>query len=223
MNLGQLRDATYANLGTDPNDGLLTPKSINGFLNRALHKVEQESDWPWLETQETLVLTTGVDSYTPGSTSPAGTVWLRTRFMLDDTERVVEWQTRMQTGDRWRKIDSHVANQGQSTVGKPIEFSIYADQIIFRPIPDNTYYYNHLFQQAEKDLVLDTDTPIIPATYHNGIIEFASYLAFRSTRESERANLSFQGYNEELKKMKERAKRRIDLPGKVRVRPNSWL
>ena len=213
MNLGQLRAAVYANVGTDANDGLLTPTSVNSFINRALHKVEQESDWPWLETSETISTVAGTDSYTPGAAAPAGTLWLRTRTIFDDADHVVEWESRMETGDRW----------SNATTGKPQEFSIYGDKIIFRPVPDAVYSYNHLFQKAEVDLAADSDTPILPATYHNGIVEFASYLAFRGSRETERANLAFQGYTEELKKMKERAKRRVDLPGKVRVRRGSWI
>ena len=210
MNLGQIRARAYANLGTDANDGLLTPTLLNLFANDALHAVEQESDWPWLETSETISVLAGTDHYTPGAT---GGRWLRTRWIEDDVQKVIEWYSRQQLGDRWRV----------TTVGKPVEFSIYADTIYLRPVPDAAYTYVHFYQQYELDLVADTDTPAMPATYHGAIVDYVCFEAFKASRESERANLAFQAFQDRLQQMKMRAKRAVDQPGKVRIRPGSWL
>lgn len=210
MNLGQLRAACYANLGTDAGDGLIVPASVNLHINRAVHDIEQESDWPWLETSETVAIVAGTDQYTPGA---VGGSWLRTRWVEDDTQKVIEWYSRQELADRWRI----------STVGKPVEFSVYQDKIWLRPVPDQAYTYTHFYQKFEADLVNDSDTTLMPATYHSGLVDYATYLAFKSSRETERANLAFQSYTDRMKRMKERAKRRVDLPGKVRNRPGGWL
>lgn len=210
MNLGQLRTAVYANIGSDPNDGLLTPTAINSFINRALHSLEQEAEWPWLEMQETINVVAGTTSYTPGA---SGGNWLRTRWLEDQNGKNMEWFSHVELDDRY----------SNSSTGQPKTFSVYGDQINIRPIPDGSYTLTHFYQRSEADLVNDTDTPVIPATYHTLIVDYASYLAFRASRETERANEALQAYKDSVKQMWSRAKRRVDLPGKVRVRPGSWL
>ena len=197
-------------MGTDANDGLLTASAVNGFLTRAVHVVEQESDWPWLETQETLTTTASVGTLTPGS---VGLNWLRTRWLEDQYGKNMEWYSHAELDDRFTNTQT----------GFPKFFSVYGDLIHLRPIPDGVYTITHFYQRVEADLVNDSDTPLLPATYHTALVDYASYLGFRASRETERANLSFQNYQELLKQMKQRAKRRVDLPGKVRVRPGSWL
>ncbi len=210
MNFSQMQARVYLTVGSDANDGLLTPTLVGSFINDALHAVEQESDWPWLETSETLAVLAGVDTYAPGA---VGGHWLRTRWIEDDVQKVLEWYSREEMGDRWRS----------TTVGKPVEFSVYADTIYLRPVPDAAYTYRHFYQQSEVDLVSPTDVPLMPATYHQAIIDYASYLCFKASREVERANLTFQEFQDRLAMMKQRAKRSVDQPGKVRIRPGSWL
>ncbi len=212
MNLSQLQGSVYARMGLDANDGLIAPATINGFINESNHIIEQESDWPWLEVQETITMTAGTATYTPGGTATPN-LWLRTRFISNDFGEVVEWYSYESLLDRWRN----------TTTGKPIEWAMYGDTIHFAPVPDSAYAYTHYYQRMEPDLVNPLDTPIMPPTYHNAIIEYASYLGFRASRETDRANEAFQAYTDRLTRMKERAKRRVDLPGRVRVRPGSWL
>lgn len=215
MNLGLLRTAVYDQTGLDANDGLVTPAVVTSRLNRAIHAYEAEGTFPWLQQSEIITTVAGTDTYTPGATAPAGVTWLRTSEIRDANQdsNVLNWQSPTELDDKWNL----------TMQGFPKDFTIYQDRIILRPIPDAAYTLLHRFEQTEIDLVADSDTPILPAMYHEVLIEYASYLCFRRSRETERMQEALNAYNSWVVKMRSRALRRADLPGRVRIRPGGWL
>lgn len=218
MNLVELRAATYLQTGLDEDDTLITPTVLNGFLNRAVHAYEAEGTWPWLQQVETIVTAANQDSYTPGAAAQLldPTVqWLRTSELrvADNESDVIEWKSPTELDDKWNFTD----------IGPPEDFTIFADQIILRPIPDGAYNVIHRFERIERDLINETDIPTLPAIYHEVLVEYATMLCFRRSRETERYQEAMNAYNAWVAKMRARALRRADLPGRVRVRPYGWL
>ena len=216
MNLTQLRSAIYLQTGLDEDDGLITPTVLNGFINRALHAVEAEGTWPWLQCSETIVTVANQDTYTPGAyvTNPLWD-WNRTSELrvLENEADTLNWKGPSELDDKW-DLDE---------IGPPEDFTVYQDQIIVRPIPDGVYNIVHRFERAEIDLVAETDTPALPPQFHEVLVEYGAYLCFRRSRETERMQEALNAYNAWIAKMRARSLRRADLPGRVRVRKYGWL
>lgn len=215
MDLAQLRTAVYARLGTDPTDGMNDPTTIDGFINDALNELSNERDWPWLQTIETIETTSGVDTYTPGSfnTQVPLPVWSVTDDLSRNSDgRTLERQSRTELDDRW----------ATDYMAEPAEWSIYAEKLVFRPIPDGVYAITHRYYRTELTLVADTDTPLMPVEFHPAIAELATYITLRRDRNDPRAQGAFSAYETWVTKMEKR-KRRYKTPGRVRVRPGGFV
>ncbi|MGH9438718.1 MAG: hypothetical protein ACRD22_12700 [Terriglobia bacterium] len=171
-------------------------------------------DWPWLETQETIQTTPGQDSYVPGATqTPPYNGWYRTIEIRDSYARVIERWSITELDDRWNS----------DWAGRPRDWAIYGDKIIFRPVPDANYDILHRYIYMEPDLINDTDTPVMPMIHHFAIVELATFLALRRDRNDARAAVAFDAYEQWVNEQLKRALRRADLPGRVRVRPGGWV
>lgn len=206
--------AVYNRLSVDSSDGLLTPAAITDFIVQANHEISGQHDWPWMQTQETIQTVAGQDSYVPGAMQVAPyNAWYRTIEIRDDMADVTERYSITELDDRWNP----------NLQGKPVEWAIYADQIILRPVPSGVWNYIHRYIYMEPDLVTSTDTPVMPAMHHFAIVELATYIACRRDRNDARASAALAAYEMWKTEQLKRALRRYDLPGRIRVRPGGWM
>lgn len=69
-------------------------------------------------------------------------------------------------GERWAE------NQQWENVpqGRPTDYVRYVDVIRIWPAPDGIYDIDIYYQQTIEDMVADTDTPVIPVPWHDGLI-----------------------------------------------------
>ena len=214
MNLGQMQTAVYNRLSVDSSDALLTPATIQDFINQANHQISGLHDWPWLQTQEVLNTVAGTAFYVPGAAQVAPfSGWYRTIEIRDQNARVLERYSITELDDRW----------DPTAQGWPMEWAIYADQIHLRPIPGGVYAITHRYIYMEPDLVNSTDTPVLPTIHHFAIVELATYLALRRDRNDARAAAAEQAFEMWKTEQLNRAMRRYDVPGRIRVRPGGWL
>ena len=206
--------AVYNRLSVDSSDALLTPLVINDFINQANHQISGMHDWPWLQAQETIATVAGNDTYVPGAMQVAPyNAWYRTIEIRDDAARVIERYSITELDDRWNPTYS----------GKPQDWAIFGDQIIFRPVPNGAYDLIHRYVYMEPDLSVSTDTPIMPAIHHFAIVELATYIACRRDRNDARAVAAEQAFEMWKTEQLKRALRRYDMPGRIRVRPGGWV
>jgi hypothetical protein len=219
VNLTQLQAAVYARLGVDNTDGLLTPALINGFINDANHQVELMHDWPWLQATETITTVAGTDSYAPGSFNATldqnglPILWHRTDELRDGVDAaVLERQSVTELDDRWLP----------TMAGKPREWAVYGDKLIFRPVPDAVYTIVHRYVRQEGDLTAGSDTPSMPASTHAAIADLATFIALRRDRNDPRAQSAEAAFQTWMAGL-QIDKRRYKTPGRVRVRPGGWI
>jgi hypothetical protein len=177
MNLSGLRSAVRNRIGVPATDSLFTDPVVNEIVNHALHAIEAEWDWPWLEATENIPTAAGTASYAPLSTS-----WLRTlELQYGDYPPLERWDIA-----RLRAMGV--------PAGRPNYFAVYADQLQLRPVPTAVLTLTHLFIKRENDLAADADTPLMPATYHWALVEYAAYLCYRRSNRLDAAGGALAAY-----------------------------
>lgn len=220
MNLSAMQTAVYNRLSVDSSDGLMTPASIVDFINQANHQISGLFDWPWLQSAETIITVPGQDSYVPGSFQVVPySNWYRTVELVGASPpsslactRVLERYSMTELDDRWIPFQR----------GSPVEWAIWADKLVLRPVPDGIYPITHRYIFAESDLVNPTDSPILPSIHHFAIVELATYVALRRDRNDARAATAEAAYMQWKTEQLSRATKRFDLPGRIRIRPGGW-
>lgn len=208
MNRGQIRTAIYARLGVPTTDGLQDSTTVNNAINDALHHVESEADWPWLQASETLTTAAGDDTYTPAAT------WVRTKRL-----RVADYEP-MQPCTPIELDDLHPDSSHRA---QPTHFAVVEGVLVVRPVPDGVYSLLHLFTKTETDLTDDAHSPLLPARFHPAIVEYACFVLHRRARQAAEAAGALAAYEGWLRRMHD-DRRRTTGPSKVRVRPRAgWL
>lgn len=172
--------------GVPAEDGLWTDAAITALVNEALHYLDSESDWLWGERVATVTTSNGDNEYD----LPAN--WKRTLHV---------------TGPDGYLLDEVKAQQilrYKSASGIPRMYDVYQTSIRFAPTPTSALAYIHSYLLAEVDLAAVDDEPLVPAIFHNAIIEYATYLGFRRTGEGSDAAAALAGYQTWVERMKAR-------------------
>ncbi len=210
MNLGQLRTATYTRCGTSTTDGLLTATSMTDAVNEAMHSLNAEMDWEWLQAAETITTIAGTDLYTPGGgtfiNGAAGT-WMRTLDIRHSDDRSMDFWDGPSLRERWALV----------AATEPLEWGVEVNQVILRPIPDGVYTLRHTYLVNDVDLSADGDVPLVPTSEHYAIVELATVLALRRDVQNTRVQMAQAAYDAWLTRARNK-RLRVNRPHKVRVR-----
>ncbi len=212
MNLTALTQAVYNRAGVATTDGLITSAVVLDAINEALHALEMDGDWPWLQKNQLFATVAGTGTYS----MPAD--WMRTLDVRFDTTDGVEPDSTILSQEPFELLErwAMVAN------GSPSEWSVLDDQLVLRPIPDAVYQIRHTYLRPEIDLASGSDTPIMPANEHMGLVQYATYIVLRRDNEDPRANQAWTAYQAWV--ARDRSKRRRVLkPWKVHVRDGYQL
>lgn len=202
-----IRSAVYERTGLPTDDGLVTAAFLNGAIQQALDFYSTLADWPWLQETISVSVLTG----TPGYAVPAD--WSRTRFLRIDDSYPLRPFSLEELYTRWTD---------DASVGRPSEFAIDDEGIVLRPTPDQAYTMIHGYLKTEPVMTDDANSPLLPVRYHYAIVEYASWLALRRTRDEQRAQEAKSAFDEYLRAMRD-DRRRTDGPIRVRVRPGGWI
>lgn len=165
LTLADIRSAVVRNLGGDTS----TEYSVNmanldltSIVNEANHAIEDEADWPWLVTTETITTVSGTHLYTPTSG------WYRTKALsnpnwgplkavsIDDIEQ--HWPTITQTGLPWW-------------------YAEVAGQLDLRPTPNQALSLTHVYFRTEPDLIDDSDEPLLENRFRPRLVDLATSMA----------------------------------------------
>jgi hypothetical protein len=165
-------------------------------LNQSYRQVLGINRWPFLEKQDTSIITTfGVNSYPLSSISDLRQVdAVRiSRPAIDafyDLENVEPQEFR----DK-----EHLDN----TPANPQMWTMYAQQIKFWPFPDDTYTVALDYIYDPPDLSATTDVPVIPLKYQDCLVWGAvAKMAYRE-RDWLGRNFALQEFNTMLKQLQE--------------------
>jgi hypothetical protein len=164
MDYAAIKTAVLDRLGLPTTDGLITDTVLGRLINAAMQDLEADEDWPWLQASETIATVAGTGAYTPAAT------WARTRGLRVTTDEPMKFFSLEELDFMW---------PDPTTRGRPIAYTVEAEQLVLRPIPDAVYSLTHTFIKAPTDLSSSSDTPLMPSRFHHGIVEVAAALAAR--------------------------------------------
>lgn len=207
MNLAALRDQVRLRTNSSSTDATLDPSTLNAFINSANFQIASEADWPWRQVSTTFSTVLGTDTYTPP------TDWLRTKMLKVANEVPMRLLSVIDLEQRWYSTQM---------TGIPREYTIEADQIILRPIPDGVYVVTHRYVKVEPVLDTDEDTPLMPSQFQSAIVELAAYLSHRRMGNTNDADVAKAAYSDWRNRMVSEHSRTM-APKRVRVRPGSNL
>jgi hypothetical protein len=189
VNLAELRSQVLVRGGWPDNDALYTTPVLTQLVNQALHHIETEHDWAWLEVTEVASVGTG-GSYTP----PAA--WQRTVSVHHAA-----------TGYPLKRSAVHDLDLFFDAVGVPKLWANYGGNLVVAPKPATATNFNHRYLRAEPDLTADSHTPLTPARWHHAVVEYAVYLAYRREGNLQEAGAALAGYEAWLEQMRKVASR----------------
>lgn len=206
MNLPGLIAAVRTRAGLPDGDALAAEPAITEMVNEALAAIATERDWPWLET--TRSFTTASDT----GTYAAASDWVRTRSLKIADRAPLRSVSRAQL-DYWYPATNDT--------DQPRLYSVSAEQLVLRPIPDGAYTVTEVYYRSEPELS-GTMTPLMPAWAHYAIVEWATSLLLERTRDEDRAERAMRRAQDWIKRLQDDA-RRMTAPVGVRVRPGGFI
>ena len=185
-------------------DGQFTAARQTEFLNAALRQIALERDWPWLQATASISVLAATRNY------PVPSDWLRTVRIFDPaTGRDIQ---NASTAD----VDRIVSTD------EPAIFSVYGSEILLAPSPAAAVTLTHRYCRRETILVSGVDTPLIPAEYEEGVLEYAAFLSFRFLKDTGRAAEARTAYSEWVRRAQDNIRQSKANP-RVTHRPGAWL
>lgn len=204
MNFLELTQATSLRVGADADDEMLTPASFRSFVKAGVRAVEADLRGPdWLRVVATFPTVAGTGSYAVPAT------WAKTISLRLSTE------------------DEHLPYVGRASLdgayggsvatGTPGAWFQEGGFLYLRPVPGEVLTVEHRYLRTETDLVLDTDTPLLPARFHDGVVEKACSLAMARKRDYPAAKWHRDEYERWLASMRDE-QTRVTIPPRIRTR-----
>lgn len=205
MNFLELADEVTVRLGVAADDGMLTEAIRKSDVKAALRRVEADVDSPdWLRTTATLTTAAGTGNYAV----PAG--WSKTLSL------------RLSTDDHHLRLMGRegldeVYGATTDNTGTPHAWAQEGGFLYLRPIPDAVVTIEHRYVANETTLSANGDTPLLPARFHDMIVEQACALACRRIGIYDRAAVHEKAYDAWLKTLGDEQSRVTRIP-RIRVR-----
>lgn len=206
MNLAELAAEVTTRVGAATDDQMLTTSVIRGFVRSGLRHVEADLDSPdWLRTRETISTVAGLDSYEV----PAD--WAKTLSL-----RVAEYDWHLEYVG-FEALDADYGTQQVDGTGRPAAWTQEGGFLIVRPVPAGVFNLEHRYLRTETDLLADADVPLLPARFHDAIVEKAAGMALRRIGEYDRAGAHEADYQGWLGKIVDELNRVTKAP-RIRTR-----
>jgi hypothetical protein len=200
VNFATLQTAVLDRLGVPASDALFTAAVLGRAVNEAVQEIKSEHDWPWDEASETITTVAGTDTYSVAAD------WMRTQELKPSADYPLERRSIIDIDSEWPFGDT----------GRPQVYAINKGQIVLRPIPAQVDTITHRYIKTQADLT-GTDTPALPAQFHTAIVELATYIALKRSRDDARGAAALDAYQRWISKM-HRWRRRHTGPGRIRSR-----
>ena len=169
------RVATRLNITSD--DPLYT--NLGDLVNEAIHYLDTASPdgWPWMRT--TITTTISTQSYTFSSLLTTSTI---AKVLSVKTRATSAWQPLT-----LRNQDELDQMYPTDNTGLPESFTVEGDSLYIYPAPDGDYQTKIRVVFSESDLVNDGDSPVLPASFHTGIVDAALLFAYQALADDRRA------------------------------------
>ncbi len=182
MDLAALRSAVLTRMGNPSDDALYPTSVLTQLVNAALHYIETEHDWGWLETVESIPTVAAQGTYTPAAT------WARSLELSSG-------------GFPLKRVTVVDLELLRDSTGAPKMWAAYGNALEVVPVPTGVATLRHRFIRTEPDLAADSDTPLMPARWHQAIVDYATYLAYRREGNLQDAGTALAAYDTWLEQM----------------------
>lgn len=186
------------------NDTRITDAVVNREVNRALKRIALLHDWPWLQAERTIITAASQRSYALPDD------FLRLLSIRHDGESNTLWLRSIQ------EVDDIVGE------GKPQVFAVWGGKISFGSTPSGEYTLKMRYVSQENVLVNDSDTPLIPAYWEDGVYEAALVELHRQARQLDESGLAESRFTTWLTESQDNI-RQTRGSARVRVRPGSLI
>jgi len=203
--LRRLNEVTLDTAG----DGFDTVRNVQGLVKDAVNNsirliLQDGQEWPFLKTTYTQTLTTAQRTY--DFPSDMGTVdwdsfFLKKTTGLDNTPRHLNTLTYNDYLQNYRTQD----DEGDQTngIGKPIYiYQTLEEKFGVTPLTDAAYEIEYVYFTYPDDLVLYTDTMIIPDRFKHVVIDGAIMFIMRFRSNEQSAAIHQQNFEEGIKAMR---------------------
>lgn len=84
---------------------------------------------------------------------------------------------------------------GSTEVGVPCEYYLESGFFELFPIPSAVFNMGIQYWYLPGDMVLDSDKPVIPSSWHDGIVLYGRYLFYDSRMDTQKAQYSLASWN----------------------------
>lgn len=162
MNFGQIVDAAIAQtIGVTETEQLVnaSPDFVKAMVNKGYHIIERSALWKFSEGEATINATAGIRvcGDLPSDLGVPLLVYsnrLRTELPYHDDRQ------------RFAYPDS---------TGPILYYSLWGGELKFYPLPSADESFVLRYYKSWPDLVDDSDEPLIPATFHDLLVDYGSY------------------------------------------------
>lgn len=166
----------------DPNHKIWDINTKNSFLNGAFLQIQK--DW-WYRRPE---------NYT--STTQATVAWTAEYSLPSDFIKIDMVSYSGVKLNKTYKKNVRLSNP-DATQGKPNSYYLYGSNIGFDPVPDSSY--NIIIDYFKKlPTITSSQDCELPSEFDNAICAYAAYIAFNSVEKTEKAQIMFTQYQQEL-------------------------
>jgi hypothetical protein len=198
--LSDLR-STLRSLGNFPAaDTRITDAVIDREINRALKRIAMVHDWPWLQKVRTIITAADLGEY------PIPTDFLRALSV--------------RIGTRNLYLRSPQEKDQDSRTGQPTAWTIWAGRFEVAPMPDGEYEIEVRYIRQENVLVQDTDAPLIPDYWEDGLLDAALSALLLMVARPDEAGLAESRFQTWIRETQDNIQQTRGAP-RVRVRPGS--
>lgn len=195
MDLITMRAKLRTRLGVPSTDALYTDASCTSLINSALHYIETEADWGWLEQEATITTVAATTDYA-----------FPTRYRSTITITSPDgYPLERATAEHQRLL--------RAASGVPKVYDVFGTMVRLAPAPTGAQALTHIYVGGEADLSADADLPLVPAVWHDAVVEYAAYLAFRRWGATTEAGSALAAYETWLEQMKRKAPRAATTTG----------
>jgi hypothetical protein len=205
VNYLELAQAAALRVGADTEDEWLTVGAFKSFVKAGVRAVEVDLAGPdWLRVVTTFSTVAGSGSYAVPAT------WAKTiSLRLSDDDHHLPYVGRA-------TLDAEYGSPLSSS-GSPGAWFQEGGFLYLRPVPDSVLTVEHRYVRTETDLSADTDSPLLPARFHDGVVEKACALAAARKGNFTQATWHEKQYERWLATMRNEQSR-VTIPPRIRTR-----
>lgn len=186
---------------------------LGDLINEAIHYLDTSSPdgWPWMRTTINTTVTTGTYTFSQlaGTTSTVAKI-LSAKVKDGDTWQILRFRNQDEIDQLYPTDDA----------GLPESYAVDGGQVGIYPPPDGTYQLRLRVVFSENDLSAGTDTPVMPESFHTGIVDAALLFAYQSLADTQRVTLQEQRVIAMLQRMRTYG---IQYDPSPTIRVRQWL